>query len=336
MSVIIIAEAGVNHNGDINIAKRLVKEAKKEGADYVKFQTFVPEKLVAHTAKKAKYQQKTTGTKESQLEMLKKLALTQNEFCELKQYCEEQQIGFLSTPFDLESIDFLEKLNIPLWKVPSGEITNLPYLEKIGQAHKPVILSTGMSTMQEIQEALNILNKNGCGKVTILHCNTEYPTAMKDVNLLAMDTIRKVCNVEVGYSDHTQGIEVPIAAVALGASVIEKHFTLDRKMDGPDHRASLEPDELKEMVQAIHNIETALGEKEKIVTESEMKNKSVARKSIVAAKSIKRGEIFTVDNITVKRPGTGISPMRWYDILGRKADRNYEPDDLIERQNCNE
>ena len=190
--------------------------------------------------------------------------------------------------------------------------------------------------MQEIQEALNILNKNGCGKVTILHCNTEYPTAMKDVNLLAMDTIRKVCNVEVGYSDHTQGIEVPIAAVALGASVIEKHFTLDRKMDGPDHRASLEPDELKEMVQAIRNIETALGEKEKIVTESEMKNKSVARKSIVAAKSIKRGEIFTVDNITVKRPGTGISPMRWYDILGRKADRNYEPDDLIERQNCNE
>ena len=335
MSVIIIAEAGVNHNGDINLAKKLVEQAKRSGADYVKFQAFQPEKLVAYTAKKAEYQQKATGNKESQLEMLKKLALTQEEFCELKCYCDEQKIGFLSTPFDLDSIDFLEKLNIPLWKIPSGEITNLPYLEKIGKTHKPVILSTGMSTMKEIQDALDILYVNGCLEVTVLHCNTEYPTAMQDVNLLAMHAIREQFNVPVGYSDHTQGIEVPIAATALGASVIEKHFTLDRTMDGPDHRASLEPDELKEMVQAIHNIEKALGKKEKFVTESEMKNKAVARKSIVASKAIKKGERYTVDNLTVKRPGTGISPMQWYHLLGEKADRDYEPDELIKREKEN-
>lgn len=335
MSVIIIAEAGVNHNGDINLAKKLVEQAKRAGADYVKFQTFQPEKLVAYTAQKAEYQQKATGNKESQLEMLKKLALTQEEFCELKCYCDEQKIGFLSTPFDLDSIDFLEKLNIPLWKIPSGEITNLPYLEKIGKTHKPVILSTGMSTMKEIQDALDILHVNGCLEVTVLHCNAEYPTAMQDVNLLAMHAIREQFNVPVGYSDHTQGIEVPIAATALGASVIEKHFTLDRTMDGPDHRASLEPEELKEMVQAIHNIEKALGKKEKFVTKSEMKNKTVARKSIVASKAIKKGERYTVDNLTVKRPGTGISPMQWYHILGEKADRDYEPDELIKREKEN-
>ena len=336
MTTKIIAEAGVNHNGSIELAKQMIEEAARAGANYIKFQTFKPEKLVSKYAQKADYQKKTTGNNESQLQMLEKLALSYDDFVELKRYCEQIGIGFLSTPFDEDSIRFLDSLDMDFWKIPSGEITNYPYLVQIAQTGRDIVLSTGMCEMDEIADAMKVLEENGAGNISLLHCNTEYPTPYEDVNLLAMKQMRTAFKKQVGYSDHTVGIEVPIAAVALGAEIIEKHFTLDRKMDGPDHRASLEPDELKEMVQAIRNIETALGEKEKIVTESEMKNKSVARKSIVAAKSIKRGEIFTVDNITVKRPGTGISPMRWYDILGRKADRNYEPDDLIERQNCNE
>ena len=330
MSVIIIAEAGVNHNGDINLAKKLVEQAIRAVADYVKFQTFQPEKLVAYTAKKAEYQQKATANKESQLEMLKKLALTRNEFCELKQYCEEQQIGFLSTPFDLESIDFLEKLNIPLWKVPSGEITNYPYLIKIAHTGKPVVMSTGMCEPDEILAAINVLEKNGSGEITLLHCNTEYPTPLKDVNLYAMRTMKKMFGKKVGYSDHTKGIEVPVAAVALGACVIEKHFTLEKNMPGPDHKASLEPDELGRMVKNIRNIEIALGDGVKRVSESERKNIAIARKSIVARRNIQEGEILTEENLAVKRPGTGINPMQWMEVLGTRAVRDFKEDELIE------
>lgn len=330
MSVLIIAEAGVNHNGSMENAKEMVRKAKEAGVDYIKFQTFIPNKLVSKKAEKADYQKKHTDSEQSQLEMLENLALTFDDFNELKQYCEELEIGFISTPFDLDSIDFLNNLNIDFWKIPSGEITNLPYLEKIAKTKKKIILSTGMCEMHEIKAAVSLLEKNGCQDITILHCNTEYPTPFNDVNLLAMHHIKKVINKPIGYSDHTIGIEVPIAAVALGATVIEKHFTLDKNMKGPDHKASLDPTELKNMVKAIRNIEKSLGDGIKKRTPSEEKNCSIARKSIVASQNISIGDVFTVDNITVKRPGSGINPMNWYDIIGKKATRNYCEDDLID------
>lgn len=329
MGVLIIAEAGVNHNGSMALAKKMVEEAKRAGADYIKFQTFVPEKLVSQFAEKAEYQKRNTGDEQSQLQMLEKLALSQADFVELKKYCEVMGIGFISTPFDLESISFLDKLDMDFWKLPSGEITNLPYLEMIGKTKKKVVLSTGMCEMNEIQEAIAVLEKNGTKDMVVLHCNTEYPTPFSDVNLLAMKQMQEVLKKPIGYSDHTVGIEVPIAAVALGAVVIEKHFTLDKTMEGPDHKASLEPNELKAMVSAIRNIEKSLGDGQKHRTESEKQNVGVARKSIVAKCDIKEGEVFSRDNLTVKRPGTGISPMKWYEILGTAAKRDYLKDELI-------
>lgn len=331
--VLIIAEAGVNHNGSIEIAKKLVDKAVEAGVDIIKFQTFKAEKLVSKSAKQAEYQKKNIGNHadDSQYNMLKKLELSEQDHQELMTYCKEKGIRFWSTAFDLDSIDFLHSLNLGLWKIPSGEITNYPYIKKIAQYHEPVILSTGMCEMSDITAAMNALQKNGVQKnqITILHCNTEYPTPYEDVNLFAMQQIRKEFDVAVGYSDHTKGIEVPIAAVALGASVIEKHFTLDRNMEGPDHKASLEPDELKAMVSAIRNIEKALGNGKKAVSESERKNIAIARKSIVAACPIKKGDVFTEQNLTVKRPGTGISPMRWEDVIGTTAIRDFREDELI-------
>ena len=327
---LIIAEAGVNHNGELEIAKELVREAKKCGADIVKFQTAKLSSLVSKTAKMAEYQKENIGQEMSQREMLKKLLLSYDEFTELAAYCREIGITFLSTPFDLESIDFLEELGCDMWKIPSGEITNLPYLEKIGKTHKNIILSTGMCTMQEVEDAVNVLDKNDCGKITLLHCTTQYPTAYCDVNLKAMLTLHKKFGYDVGYSDHTQGIEVPIAAIAMGATVIEKQFTLDRNMEGPDHKASLEPQELMSMVRAIRNIEQALGTGDKKPVYAEIANKAVARKSIIAARPINKGEVFTVENITTKRPGNGISPMRWSEVLGKKAIRDFKEDELIE------
>lgn len=328
--VFIIAEAGVNHNGDLQLAKRLIDEAKSAGVDAVKFQTFKAENIVAKSAGKAEYQKLTTGTEETQFQMLKRLELTYPEFVDLKKYCDEIGILFLSTPFDLESIDFLEKLDLALYKIPSGEITNLPYLEKIGKLGKKIILSTGMSTVDEIADAVHVLHQSGSQDITLLHCNTEYPTPMKDVNLYAMDVLAEKFGCKVGYSDHTLGIEVPIAAVARGAEVIEKHFTVSKELPGPDHRASLEPEELKCMVQAIRNIESALGEKEKSPTESESANKAVARKSIVASCDIGEGEKFSEKNLTVKRPGSGISPMKWYEVMGQKAKKDFKKDEIIE------
>ena len=331
--ILIIAEAGVNHNGSIELAKQLVDKAVDAGADYIKFQTFKASRLVTKTARQADYQQKNIGGKnDSQYQMLKKLELSQEEHIELIDYCKKKDIRFLSTAFDLDSIDFLDSLNLKLWKIPSGEITNYPYIKYIAQKHGNVILSTGMCTMDDIQETLDVLLKWGKAKsqITILHCTTEYPTPFEDVNLLAMQAIAERFGTKVGYSDHTRGIEVPIAAVALGAIVIEKHFTLDRNMPGPDHKASLEPDELKAMVSAIRNIEKALGSPLKKVSDSERKNIAIARKSIVAATNIKKGEIFTEENITVKRPGTGISPMRWEEVLGTTAVRDFQEDELIE------
>ena len=326
----IIAEAGVNHNGDIIIAKKMIDFAKEAGVDYIKFQTFIPENLVSKYAKKAEYQKTTTAADESQLQMLRKLTLSENEFIELSDYCKATSIGFISTPFDLESVDFLNSFNMDFWKVPSGEITNLPYLVEIAKTGKPIILSTGMSDLDEIDAALNVLHSNGAGKITLLHCNTQYPTPMEDVNLNAMLTLKDRYNCDVGYSDHTLGIEVPIAAVALGATVIEKHFTLSSSMEGPDHKASLEPNELKSMVSAIRNIEKALGTGNKVASPSETENKDIARKSIVASRMIKKGEVFTKDNITTKRPGSGISPMRWYNVIGAVAKRDFQEDELIE------
>ena len=323
----IIAEAGVNHNGDIIIAKKMIDFAKEAGADYIKFQTFIPENLVSKYAKKAEYQKITTASNESQLQMLRKLMLSENEFIEISDYCEATSIGFISTPFDLESVGFLNSFNMDFWKVPSGEITNLPYLVKIA---KTIILSTGMSDLDEIDEAISALKDNGARKITLLHCNTQYPTPMEDVNLNAMLTLKDRYNCDVGYSDHTLGIEVPIAAVALGATVIEKHFTLDRNMEGPDHKASLEPNEFKSMVSAIRNIEKALGTGNKVASPSETENKDIARKSIVASRMIKKGEVFSKDNITTKRPGSGISPMRWYNVIGAVAKRDFQEDELIE------
>lgn len=330
MSIRIIAEAGVNHNGSMELAKQMVDKAKEAGADYIKFQTFQPEKLVSKYAQKAEYQKKATGNEESQLEMLQKLALTQSDFRELKNYCEQVGIGFLSTPFDLDSIDFLESLDMDFWKIPSGEITNLPYLIKIAQTGRPIVMSTGMCQMEEIEEALMWLKKSGAGEITLLHCNTQYPTPMEDVNLHAMQSLKRQFGFPVGYSDHTEGIEVPIAAAALGATVLEKHFTLDKTMEGPDQAASLAPEELAAMVRAVRNIEKALGSGMKKVTTSEIENIGIVRKSIVAKCDIKRGEILSGENLTVKRPGNGISPMKWFEILGKEAYRDYKSDELIQ------
>lgn len=328
-SVYIIAEAGVNHNGDIELAKKLIEEGAKSGADAVKFQTFKASTLSSKTAKKAEYQKQTTDSEETQYEMLKKLELDYSVHEELMAYANDHGVQFLSSAFDLESIDLLVELDIPLFKVPSGEITNLPYLRKTAQTGKPIILSTGMCTLGDIEKAIQVLQENNAEDITVLHCNTEYPTPMKDVNLLAMNTIGSAFDVKVGYSDHTLGIEVPIAAVALGAQVIEKHFTLDKTMEGPDHKASLDPTELKEMVDAIRNIEVALGDGIKTPTESEKANMSIARKSIVAKTEIQEGEIFSEKNLTIKRPGTGISPMKWDEVIGKKARENYNEDDVI-------
>lgn len=330
MSVYIIAEAGVNHNGNLTTAKLLVDKAKEAGADCIKFQTFVPENIVTKNAEKAEYQKQLTDSDESQLDMLCRLELSFDEFLELHSYCKKKNIEFLSTAFDFDSIDFLNSLDMERWKIPSGDITNLPYLVKIARLHKPIILSTGMSTMDDIRRALKIIKDSGNSDITVLHCTTEYPASFEDVNLNAMLTIKNEFNVPVGYSDHTMGIEIPVAAVVMGAEIIEKHFTLDRNMEGPDHKASLEPDELKAMVRAIRNVEAALGTGEKRPSESEIKNMAAARKSIIAKTNIKKGTIFTEENITVERPGNGISPMRWLEVLGRKAIRDFEEDELIE------
>lgn len=328
--VFIIAEAGVNHNGDIKLAKKLIDTAKIAGVDAVKFQTFKAESLVSKVAQKADYQNQTTRANESQLEMVKKLELSFGDFRELKKYCDQKELLFLSTPFDFESINFLESLEMPIYKVPSGEITNLPYLMKIASTGKPVIMSTGMSDLDEVGLALEVLRDNGAGTITLLHCNTQYPTPFEDANIKAMLTLKEHFGVEVGYSDHTLGIEAPIAAIALGATVIEKHFTLDKNLDGPDHKASLDPQELKAMVTSIRNIEVALGDGIKRPSVSEKTNKEVARKSIIARRNIVKGEIFTQDNLTVKRPGNGISPMKWFEVLGMSAKRDFCEDELID------
>ena len=332
MKTIIIAEAGVNHNGEIETAFKLIDVANDADADFIKFQTFKADSLVSKNAPKAEYQEKLTDKRESQYEMIKSLELDLETHRLLKKKCEEVGIGFLSTPFDIESVDLLLDLGIPIIKIPSGEITNLPYLRFIGKKNLPVILSTGMATMREIGDALEVLTTAGTdlSKITVLHCNTEYPTPIEDVNLRAMLTIKDEFGVEVGYSDHTLGIEIPIAAAALGAKVIEKHFTLDRNSPGPDHRASLEPSELKSMVSAIRNIEIAMGDGVKKPSSSEVKNIPIARKSIVAAKTIKKGEVFTQENLAAKRPGNGVSPMMWDDIIGKISKRNYFADDLID------
>lgn len=331
---LIIAEAGVNHNGSIELAKKLVEKAKEAGVDFIKFQTFKASKLVTKAAKQAEYQQKNIGKEgDSQYQMLKKLEFSPSQYNELVEYCNELGIKFFSTAFDFDSIKYLHSLNLGLWKIPSGEVTNYPFLKRIAAYNEPTILSTGMCDMEDVRAAVNALYKNGLSKenLILLHCNTEYPTPFEDVNLKAMDALRQEFDVEVGYSDHTKGVEVPIAAVALGATVIEKHFTLDRNMEGPDHKASLEPDELKAMVSAIRNIEKAVGgDGTKHVSESEKKNIAIARKSIVAACDIKAGEVFTEQNLTLKRPGNGVSPMRWDEVVGTKAKRDFSEDDLIE------
>jgi len=330
--VYIIAEAGVNHNGSIEIAKKLIDVAVEAGANAVKFQTFKAEKLVSINADKAEYQKRTTSSKETQFEMIKKLELDKNIHVELIAYCALKNIKFLSTPFDIDSIDMLNQLKLEIFKIPSGEITNLPYLRNIGRLNKKVILSTGMADIDEIRDAFDILTSEGTlnENITILHANTQYPTPIEDVNLKAMQTIGNTFKVKYGYSDHTLGIEVPIAAVAMGATVIEKHFTLDRTMDGPDHKASLEPLELKSMVTAIRNIEKALGDGIKRCSNSEKQNILIARKSVVAKVAIKKGEELNDKNLAIKRPGSGISPMRWNQILGQKATKDFKMDDLIE------
>jgi len=329
MSVYIIAEAGVNHNGNFDLACKMVNAAKKAGVDCIKFQTFKSSNLVTHNAKKADYQKKTTGNT-SQEEMLKKLELSYDEFISLKKHCDKTGICFLSTPFDFESIDFLNSIEMPFWKIPSGEITNYPYLVALAKTEKPIVMSTGMCRLDEIAAAIKVLRENGTKDIKLLHCNTEYPTPFEDVNLRAMQTMHNTFGLEVGYSDHTPGIEVSIAAVAMGATIIEKHFTLDRNMEGPDHKASLEPDELEAMVRAIRNEEVALGTGTKEPSQSEEKNIVIARKSIIAARHIKKGEMLTEDNLTVKRPGSGVSPMKWIEVIGTKAVRDFEEDELIE------
>lgn len=330
--VFIIAEAGVNHNGSIELAFKLIDAAKEAGADAVKFQSFKAASLVSKKAEKAEYQKRTTDSHESQHEMIKRLELSFEDHIQLVDYCKSKNIIFLSSPFDFDSIDILNNLGLDTFKIPSGEIINLPYLRKIGKLNKNVILSTGMADLGEIEDAVDILMDNGTKKenITVLHCNTEYPTPFEDVNLKAMLTIKNAFDIKVGYSDHTNGIEVPIAAVALGAEIIEKHFTIDKNMEGPDHKASLEPTELKAMVESIRNIEKALGDGIKKPSPSELKNKPIVRKSIVAIKNIKKGEKFSEMNLGVKRPGNGISPMRWSEVIGKTAKQDFDIDDLIE------
>ncbi len=330
MSVLIIAEAGVNHNGDLNMAKEMALAAKNAGADIVKYQTAVPKLVASKFAQKAAYQKEATKDDESQLDMIRKLHFDFKAHEELKEYCESIGIVYLSSAFDLPSVDFLHSLDLPYDKIPSGEITNLPYLEKIGKKNKPILLSTGMSTLPEIDDALTVLQDAGAEDITLLHCNTEYPTPFCDANLLAMLDLCEAFGFPVGYSDHTEGYVAAVAAVALGAVVIEKHFTLDKTLPGPDHKASLDENQLAEMVAAVRNTEAALGERSKAVSQSEEKNKPIARKSIVAACDIKKGEVFCEENLTTKRPGEGISPMKWYDILGKKAERDYSEDEPIE------
>lgn len=328
----IIAEAGVNHNGSIDLAFRLIDAAADAGADYVKFQTFKAENLVTPDAIKAEYQQKNIASDDdSQFRMLKELELSKSDFRILADYCKEKNIGFLSTPFDLESIEFLKILDMDYWKIPSGEITNYPYLVTIARIGQPVIMSTGMSNLEEVRDAVGVLCENGLSRdmITLLHCTTMYPTPFSDVNLRAMETLATLETGAVGYSDHTRGIEVPVAAVALGAQVIEKHFTLDRSMPGPDHKASLEPAELASMVTAIRNVEAALGTNVKTPSSAEIPNIPVARRSIVAKRDIRPGEIFTAENLTTKRPGTGLSPMLWNKIIGTVSDRAYRKDEQI-------
>lgn len=327
--VFVIAEAGVNHNGSLDIAKKLVDAAVSAGADAVKFQTFRAERLVCRDAKKAEYQLETTDKTETQFTMLKRLELTAEMHQELLIYCREKDIMFLSTPFDIDSAKMLVDMGVSILKIPSGEITNFPYLREIAKYRKKVILSTGMSDLEEVRSALEVLKGNGADDIILLHCNTQYPTPLSDVNLLAMVEMNKKLGLPVGYSDHTQGIEVPLAAAALGACVIEKHFTLDKKMEGPDHKASLDPYELKKMVEGIRKVEQILGNGIKQVSQSEKDNLLIVRKSIVAARPIRKGEILTEENITVKRPGTGINPMRWSEVLGMTASQNYETDEMI-------
>lgn len=330
--IIIIAEAGVNHNGDLDMARRMVYAAKEAGADYVKFQTAVPELVISTFAPKAEYQKNTTGEAESQLEMCKAIHLPLSDYAGLKELCDSVGIGFMSTPFDLVSIDCLAPLGMDYWKIPSGEITNLPYLQKIGARGEKIILSTGMATLAEVETALQVLEKAGTPRsnVYVLHCTTQYPAPLESVNLRAMDALATLGCAGVGYSDHTEGIDVSVAAAARGAVVIEKHFTLDRNLPGPDHKASLEPAELKRLVDAVRRVSVMLGSEEKIAADAERPNMEVARKSIVAARHIATGELFSEENICVKRPGNGISPMRWYDVLGCKAPRDFAPDELIE------
>ncbi len=328
--VLIIAEAGVNHNGSLDLAKELVDAAKMSGADIIKFQSFKADSLVVPKTQKANYQI-NKNLDETQLDMLRTLELNIKEQKELKNYCDLKDIEFLSSGFDLESLYFLEQLNLKRYKIPSGEITNLPYIRMIGSKNKPTILSTGMSNMDEIKLALENLIVSGTNKenITILHCTTEYPAPFKDVNLRAMNTIKNTFNTNVGYSDHTLGIEISLAAVALGAKVIEKHLTLDRNLKGPDHKASLEPKEFENLVRSIRNISISLGNKEKKISNSEIKNLKIVRKSIVAMNDIKKGELFTEDNLSTKRPGNGISPMKWDELIGKCSNKNYKKDDFI-------
>ncbi len=330
-AVFIVAEAGVNHNGDVKTALKMIDVARACGADAIKFQAFIPSSLVSRFAEKAEYQKKTTRTSESQLQMLQSLSLDFDAHRHLYDYCKRSEIVYLASPFDLPSIDFLGTLKLPIMKIPSGEITNLPYLRKIARLHRKVLLSTGMANVHEIKNALDVFTTQGIKKsnITLLHCTTEYPAPVKEVNLLAMDTLRNKFGVDVGYSDHTQGIEISLAAVARGATVIEKHFTLNNKMPGPDHIASLEPSELKLLVSSVRNIEMALGDGIKLSSPSEMKNREIVRKSIVAMSEIKKGEIFSEKNITVKRPGSGISPMNWMKVLGKTAKRDFRRDEMI-------
>lgn len=328
--IYIIAEAGVNHNGSLKIAKKMVDAVREAGADAIKFQTFKAENIVTKNASRADYQVKNTGEDTSQYSMLKKLELSYDDFRELKVYCDASGIEFLSTPFDLESIDFLQELGIRFLKIPSGEITNFPYLRKIGQTGMPVIMSTGMSTLEEVGDAIGVLREYGGRDISLLHCTTEYPAPLDSVNLKAMQTMAEAFNLPVGYSDHTSGIAVSVAAVAMGAVIIEKHFTIDRNMEGPDHKASLEPDELKDMVQSIRDVEMAMGTGEKGLSYSELKNVSVVRKSIVAKRAIRKGMLFSEDNLSVKRPGTGVNPMQWNKVIGLCAKRDYEEDEMIE------
>lgn len=327
--VTIIAEAGVNHNGSLALALKMADAARAAGADIVKYQTFQPEELASRYAEKAGYQKETTDAGESQLEMLRQLTLPAEGYRQLKRRCDEIGIGFVSTPFDLASIALLEPLEMPFWKIPSGEVTNLPYLLAIARTGRPVVMSTGMCELEEVQSAVDVLKANGTPGITLLHCNTEYPTPYGDVNLRAMASMGRRLGLEVGYSDHTPGVEVPIAAAALGAVIVEKHFTLDRSLEGPDHKASLEPEELAAMVTAIRHIEAALGSDEKTVSPSEAGNRNIVRKSIVARRAIRRGEAFTEENLTVKRPGGGVSPMRWFEVLGTPAPRDFAEDEAI-------